>query len=221
MGFWKSIKKWWQSEDTSGATEAFNLLFAAFAALLWLVGIIIISCCSGLTKPCISIFGRLLFFSATAFLVGNIIGFFFGIPKTLQRSSAAGQDKDATKGLLDDQLITNTNLEQISDWLTKIIVGLGLVNFKKIPVYLGELRTYFIHAFAGADESLSYSVLAIVIYAAICGFIFMYIYTRVNISSLFLKNSIDEKQLLNDLAKKLQEKGNEEVKKNFINKLNS
>ena len=27
----------------------------------------------------------------------------------------------------------NTNLTEISDWLTKIIVGLGLINLKQIP----------------------------------------------------------------------------------------
>jgi hypothetical protein len=54
-----------------------------------------------------------------ASFAGLLLGFLFGLPKTLERSG---------KG----RLTTNTNLDQISDWLTKILVGLGLVQLGKV-----------------------------------------------------------------------------------------
>src|SRR5215207_3296326 len=53
-----------------------------------------------------------------AFGVGALVGFLFGIPRRFQREGS-----DPALG----GLVVNTNLEQISDWLTKIIVGVGLV----------------------------------------------------------------------------------------------
>ena len=221
MGFWHSLKKFWDNEDIFSATESINVVAAGVAATIWLAGTILIAAnyTTSINHPA-GIFSRLLFFSAAAFVIGVILGFFFGIPKTLQRTnpSPASGGRDSSE-LLNDELITNTNLEQISDWLTKIVVGLGLVNFKKIPVYAEQLRVSFAKALPGTDESISYCVLALVIYAAIAGFIFMYIYTRVNISSLFLKNSIDGKKLLDNVAERLNEKGNEAIKESFMKKL--
>jgi hypothetical protein len=57
--------------------------------------------------------------------VGGIVGFLFGIPRA--RSEASIVEVGATRAFL-----PNTNLEQISDWLTKTIVGVGLVQFREI-----------------------------------------------------------------------------------------
>jgi hypothetical protein len=219
MGFWQSLKNWWNDLDIFSATETFNVIFGTASAVLWLTGIIIITVNYDAPKLHIGVFGRLLFFSAAAFVIGLVTGFFFGIPKTLQRNSDQSSSSPDSAGLLSDQQITNTNLEQISDWLTKIVVGLGLVNFKNIPGYLDKLRVNFEVAFPGVDKSIAQCAVAVVIYASISGFISMYIYTRVNISALFLKNSIDEKKLLNDLATKLKQKGNEAIKESFIKDL--
>src|SRR6185503_13654313 len=51
--------------------------------------------------------------------VGALLGFVFGIPKTLQSNAPPAADGKAAYQV-------NTNLEQISDWLTKMLVGVGL-----------------------------------------------------------------------------------------------
>src|SRR4051812_22645802 len=54
---------------------------------------------------------------------GAVAGFIFGIPRSLQG------DAPAADGVMRGAVATprdNTNLEQISDWLTKILVGVGL-----------------------------------------------------------------------------------------------
>ena len=58
--------------------------------------------------------------AAAATAVGAFLGFLFGIPRTLQGNTTPGPDEIA-------DYRPNTNLEQISDWLTKILVGVGLV----------------------------------------------------------------------------------------------
>jgi hypothetical protein len=46
----------------------------------------------------------------------------------------------------------NTNLEQISDWLTKIIVGLGLVQLRSVPDYLYKASVWMAQSFS-VDQS--------------------------------------------------------------------
>jgi hypothetical protein len=57
--------------------------------------------------------GNFLIITSALFVAGCILGFLFGIPKVLKESSSS------TVGSFSD----NANLEEISDWLTKIIVG--------------------------------------------------------------------------------------------------
>ena len=64
----------------------------------------------------LSIFGVALVLAWGAFSLGGVLGFLFGIPRT---SEAA-----ATRGV-ELQHLPNTNLEQISDWLTKVLIGVG------------------------------------------------------------------------------------------------
>src|SRR5262245_18087314 len=71
---------------------------------------------------------------AAALAGGVLVGFIFGIPRSLQEDRPAATPTDAagattpvagTTGLTDRPLAYagNTSLEQISDWLTNILVG--------------------------------------------------------------------------------------------------
>jgi len=62
-------------------------------------------------------------------LFGGCIGFLFGIPRT--NINAFGDKQEVASRIQD-----NTNLEQISDWLTKILVGLGLAQVRPILSYI-------------------------------------------------------------------------------------
>ena len=52
--------------------------------------------------------------------LGALVGFTFAIPRVLQATNIRPDSKY-------ERLIVNTNFEQISDWLTKILVGVSLV----------------------------------------------------------------------------------------------
>jgi len=74
----------------------------------------------------------------------------------------------------------NDNLEQISDWLTKIVVGLGLVELRNIPDYLDKMAVAFVDDL-GWPCNRSYAV-AFIVYFAIVGFIHGVLTTRLFLS---------------------------------------
>jgi len=71
--------------------------------------------------------------SLATYAFGFGIGFLFGIPRVLQRDVLTPNDYTDRDNYIQR---VNTNLEQISDWLIKIIVGLGLVQLQQIPGFL-------------------------------------------------------------------------------------
>lgn len=74
--------------------------------------------------------------AGAAMFIGFLLGFVFCIPRT------AKPENEKITTLDDDGIETNTNLIDISDWLTKILVGVGLVEFGKIPPKLWALAEF-------------------------------------------------------------------------------
>ncbi len=107
-------------------------------------------------------------------LTGGVLGFLFGIPRTLQHENSAADIKGEEKSF-DYQ--PNTNLEQISDWLTKMLVGVGLTQLTSLPEHLVNLSTYFAEGL-GNRTSDPVFVLTLLIYFSIIGFLFGYLWTR-------------------------------------------
>ena len=69
-----------------------------------------------------------LLVSGSALAVGAVVGFLFGIPRAVLEP----QNQSSAMSRFETAYQVNTNLEQISDWLTKIIVGVTLVQIGKI-----------------------------------------------------------------------------------------
>ena len=96
------------------------------------------------------------------------MGFLFGIPRTVQSST---RSTGAT------QYQANTNLEQVSDWLTKIIVGISLVEIGRIIPALAKLAEILKAPLGGQPSSAAFG-LGVVIASAFTGFFFFYLWTR-------------------------------------------
>lgn len=113
-----------------------------------------------------------LLIAGAFFAAGGFGGFLFGIPKLIQNTSD-------TTGLTPNKflILHNDNLVQISDWLTKIIVGVGLTQLYNIPGYLVRIGEKFKHNF-GDNLSGRNVVIALVLYFVVIGFMFVYIWTR-------------------------------------------
>ena len=116
-----------------------------------------------------------------AFMGGGILGFLFGIPRYASST--------ADKALLDAEAVkyqANTNLEQISDWLTKILVGVGLTQFRAIGDAAGRLVSSVGGAVAGGDKG-RVEVAGLLILAGVAGFLFFYLWSRIYLPVLFAK----------------------------------
>lgn len=126
----------------------------------------------------------LFMLSGAAFLVGSLVGFLFGIPKS--RTDGPRHSDDTTNngdqrhkpadGTSRAKYWDNANLEEVSDWLTKIIVGLGLVQF-------GSISSYFHSIGATAQPSLKAEGALVLqgslLYFLVLGFIVFYLWTRI------------------------------------------
>ncbi len=147
-----------------------------------------------------------LLLSGGAALVGGVLGLLFGIPKSVSDptpapptagnagSSAAESDSASAKEANAASRPTysvNTNLEQISDWLTKIIVGVGLVQIGEIRDQFKNLATYFGDGFAtgGATPESAAPVVAavILVYGLTAGFLAGYLLTRMFLPGAFIR----------------------------------
>lgn len=135
------------------------------------------------------------------FAAGTLLGFLFGIPKVANgfvESPVPKAPDEITTVMQPIPALANnnryrsdpnTNLIEISDWLTKIIVGLGLINLTKIPGHVHALASILAIDLSGTASStpyLSYSI-ALIIGFAILGFLFGYLSTRLYLSLAFNK----------------------------------
>jgi len=136
----------------------------------------------------VSIAGTALVVAGAALLAGGLLGFLFGIPKKLQQDTlSAANTRPDTNGQDAARSVAyqgNTNLEQISDWLTKILVGVGLTQLASIPA---ALQNYASYTAAGLGNFASGQVFAIalLIYFLICGFLITYLWTRWYLAGTF------------------------------------
>jgi hypothetical protein len=86
-------------------------------------------------------------------------------------------------------LKANTNLVEISDWLTKMIVGVGLYQLSTIPGKLRSLAGYFANAFGAPPAPL---VMAILGYFGIFGFLLGYLWARIYLAEEFARDGSDD-----------------------------
>lgn len=144
----------------------------AFYALIFLtgiglVGIVIYSLQERVTAFAVVSNGILA--AGSFLLIGGLLGFLFGIPRTKEKP-----ESDENGGYQ-----ANTNLEQISDWLTKILVGVGLTQMETISQKLGELAEFLAKGLTNAPtESANTAAAFIIVFFLVAGFLLGYLWTR-------------------------------------------
>jgi hypothetical protein len=110
---------------------------------------------------------------AAASLVGALVGFLFGLPRTREPTATTEQSQIG--------MATNTNLEEISDWLTKILVGLGLVQLGAFTRHLGDAADSVARGLGGGDAAETFAV-GLIVYSLVDGFLLGYLWTRIVVS---------------------------------------
>ncbi len=157
-----------QDEPNAGDRFERTLLRAAVALLgIGLLAAVLYALPHGAGQAA-TIIGAALATAGAAAAFGGVLGFLFGIPKTLQSERLDGQRV---------RYLANTNLEEISDWLTKIIVGVGLIQIATLPSALRRLGAWLGPLFGGEPHSPAFAI----VYAAYCvvsAFLLLYLWTR-------------------------------------------
>jgi hypothetical protein len=139
-----------------------------------------------------------MLWSVACLACGFVVGFLFGVPRVLEDEGKLGSSsigRDDVRSRSHQRLAVNTNLTQTSDWLTKIIVGVGLVELKQIPDHLARAGEYIggglmrqasatSGAAASASQYASFSA-GIVVYFSALGFLAGYLLTRMYFSPAF------------------------------------
>jgi hypothetical protein len=145
------------------------------------------------------IVGVSFIFAGACAVCGWLLGLLFGIPRTLSRPQAAPAATGGTAGTPAPAGSNtaapaptnrvNTNLEDVSDWLTKTLVGVGLTQLYFVPHYLWQSADKLNKAGFMWDASGQLLVIALFLYFAPGGFWLGYIGTRTILTKLF--DSID------------------------------
>jgi hypothetical protein len=127
-----------------------------------------------------------LIIAGAYFLSGIILGFLFGMPRSEKfRYKNSGGDNSQNSSWYSD----NSNLEDVSDWLTKIIIGLSLVNFDKILTYTNLSARNIAISLSGNEKDFSAYALSygIIIAFIAAGFIISYLWAFTELRTILIK----------------------------------
>lgn len=119
--------------------------------------------------------GTALVYDLSLAVLGFIVGLLFSVPKSASSVGARDIASTSRPVMTADSsgrvLYTpNTNLEQVSDWLTKIIVGVGLVESRKIIALIAGASTNLGRQIHAAQASLSLENASALATAMLLGF---------------------------------------------------
>lgn len=183
---------------SSMSTEKVNIQKAiGITILIGCFGILLYSLQATLWKQFLSIFGIALMIAGASLFSGGLLGFLFGIPRSLQQQ---GRPEESSQSTLEESESknekirvaygANTNLEQISDWLTKILVGVGLTQITSLPAALESYAEYTSISLGNFPGSKTFSIV-LLIYFLICGFLIGYLWTRLSLAPALRQADID------------------------------
>ena len=148
------------------------LVVGLLADLLFSLGV------TGAPDAFLGVFASAVLFSCASLAVGGLLGFLFGVPRTPSSENEPTPERGRVR------FRANTNLEQVSDWLTKVLIGATLVQLGSVPASAADLFSSMAPSLGGHPHSAAFAG-AIVIYFSILGFLGGWLVTR-----LYLANAM-------------------------------
>lgn len=142
------------------------------------------------------IFSSLALLYLAGLLVGGLLGLLFAVPRSLWGVGySAPLTRSADAKIEEDGRLyrPNSNLEEISDWFTKILVGVLLINVDKVAGTLGQFAQVLGSALSQTDPEEPPRVaglagtiaLTLLIFAVILGFLWGYLWSRLHLLDMF------------------------------------
>lgn len=139
--------------------------------------------------------GLLVLMGGASFMCGGLMGFLFGIPRIIQNNRVASENETS--------VAQNDNLVEVSDWLTKIIVGVSLTQINNIPDFLQTFGEKITKNAPNSGVTVN-SAVSVIIYFSITGFAASYLWTRLYFAKLLANTHKDLNQLLKTKEQELQ-----------------
>ncbi|KAA9325010.1 pYEATS domain-containing protein [Adhaeribacter soli] len=165
----------------------------ALFVLTGLAGIVILSIVAfGVINETKEFASATIIVAFCATIVGGLIGFLFGIPRTNQvdQNEITIVNNFGRNGHrnVDERYSFNTNLEQISDWLTKILIGVGLTQLYKLGDTIDKISRSILGDLNEGSPKTGASLLSVTIVCfLIYGFMVGYLWTRLYYHHLLAK----------------------------------
>ncbi|GBD44798.1 hypothetical protein HRbin40_02288 [bacterium HR40] len=128
-------------------------------------------------RQTVGLFALTAITAGAAAATGAALGFLFGVPR-IGRPEGEGSEQA--------RLAFNTNLVEVSDWLTKLLLGATLVQIGDLAGYIGQI------AGALADPSVPGhrgAVAAVLVYFFVVGFLGFYLVTQIYLTLAFKRAS--------------------------------
>jgi CheY-like chemotaxis protein len=123
---------------------------------------------------------------------GMLLGFLFAIPRILPAGAIIAparpvngkrETDPASNGILSQANHSpseiNSNLVEVSDWLTKIIVGVGLVELKHLPTAARGVADYIAPSLGLEPQMAAPVAGGIMLFYSVLGFLIGYLLTRI------------------------------------------
>lgn len=170
-----------------------TLMWLGVALLLGVLAVVLLPLATGME----GVAGIQLMVAAAATAVGLLLGFLFGVPRTLQPSDENGGGEPLAYRF-------NTNLEQISDWLTKILVGVGLTQLTAVGPAVRTIAEVTVEGVAAPTASAL--VAAGLLYFVVLGFLIGYLWTRLVYPGLLVAADTGTHMTLTRYLRSLEQK---------------
>jgi hypothetical protein len=179
------MKDLWQALKELWATYSDALNVGLFFVGLQFVGLILVFL--GVSQAPTGSYAALLWALACS-IFGGTLGFLFGIPRVVQTGQ---QHSTGTFGLSQTPAQTtayqqqvNTGLERVSEWLTTMLVGVGLTQLGGLSDHLKQAAEAIEPVFGNAENRQAFAG-ALIVFFSVSGFLGSYMMTRLFIASAF------------------------------------
>ncbi len=166
------------TEEGVTTQKASITAFVVWAGALLAAGFLLIAVYSvDEWKPSPTALGIGLMWATAMGASGGLLGLLFGIPRAMRSRSEADRNRYRE----------NTNLEEVSDWLTKVLVGASLTQIGAILDRLVQVGDFLSPALARESDKTNAAAafaIGITVFYFIAGFVIGYVLTRVKLREI-------------------------------------
>lgn len=118
-----------------------------------------------------------------AFLSGCLIGFLFGIPKVI----SSGQLRQQS-----DPYSPSSNLAEVSDWLTKLLLGAGLVQLTRLATPISHLIDNIAAGLTAATSTGASSAAKVMAGSILFGYLVIGMLDSYVVTTMWYQNKLEE-----------------------------